>query len=203
SLEVARSILYLFLLQKFLGGAKFYCINRFGASQSPLCIILCISFFSPLEAILSCKHKFSKSVSLRIEWKKIQSQGVSFVYYNSEFTGDLRGRAEMLNTGIRIRNVTRRDSGTYRCEISAKSEEGQRLGEATITLTVLGTNFFTRASCQPASKQSVVFIYRRDGVGFGEMVVLHGFSLSFLSPLGNAGKRTHSSYIVPGIFPHR
>ncbi|XP_066428038.1 junctional adhesion molecule B isoform X2 [Molothrus aeneus] len=89
------------------------------------------------EAILSCKHKFSKGMSLRIEWKKIQSQGVSFVYYDSEFTGDLRGRAEMLNTGIRIRNVTRRDSGTYRCEISAESEEGQRLGEATITLTVL------------------------------------------------------------------
>lgn len=53
--------------------------------------------------------------------------------------GDLKDRAEMLNTGIRIRNVTRKDSGTYRCEISAKSEEGQRLGEATITLTVLGT----------------------------------------------------------------
>lgn len=60
--------------------------------------------------------------------------------------GDLRGRAEMLNTGIRIRNVTRKDSGTYRCEISAKSEEGQRLGEATITLTVLGTNFITWSS---------------------------------------------------------
>lgn len=52
----------------------------------------------------------------------------------------------MLNTGIRIRNVTRKDSGTYRCEISAKSEEGQRLGEATITLTVLGTNFITWSS---------------------------------------------------------
>ncbi|XP_042666993.1 junctional adhesion molecule B isoform X1 [Centrocercus urophasianus] len=89
------------------------------------------------EAILSCKHKFSKGMSLRIEWKKIQSQEVSFVYYNGEFTGDLRDRAEMLNTGIRIRNVTRKDSGTYRCEISAKSEEGQRLGEASITLTVL------------------------------------------------------------------
>ncbi|XP_015736279.1 junctional adhesion molecule B isoform X2 [Coturnix japonica] len=85
------------------------------------------------EAILSCKHKFSKGMSLRIEWKKIQSQEVSFVYYK----GDLRDRAEMLNTGIRIRNVTRKDSGTYRCEISAKSEEGQHLGEATITLTVL------------------------------------------------------------------
>lgn len=41
----------------------------------------------PPEAILSCKHKFSKGMSLRIEWKKIQSQGVSFVYYNGEFTG--------------------------------------------------------------------------------------------------------------------
>ncbi|XP_072187929.1 junctional adhesion molecule B isoform X1 [Excalfactoria chinensis] len=90
------------------------------------------------EAILSCKHKFSKgSSSQRIEWKKIHSQGVSFVYYEGEFKGDLRDRAEMLNTGIRIRNVTRKDSGTYRCEISVKSEEGQRLGEATITLTVL------------------------------------------------------------------
>ncbi|KAJ7395340.1 hypothetical protein BTVI_155847 [Pitangus sulphuratus] len=98
------------------------------------------------EAILSCKYTFSKGRSLRIEWKKIQPQGVSFVYYNGEFTGDLRGRAEMLNTGIRIRNVTRRDSGTYRCEISVKSEEGQLLGEATIALTVLGTNFITWAS---------------------------------------------------------
>ncbi|KFP03096.1 Junctional adhesion molecule B, partial [Calypte anna] len=89
------------------------------------------------EAILSCKHKFSKATNLRIEWKKIQPREVSFVYYKGEFTGDLRGRAEMLNTGIRIRNVTRKDSGTYRCEISAKSEERQHVGEAVITLTVL------------------------------------------------------------------
>ncbi|XP_051481419.1 junctional adhesion molecule B isoform X2 [Apus apus] len=89
------------------------------------------------EAILSCKHKFSKEASVRIEWKKLQSRGVSFVYYNGEFTGDLRGRAEMLNTGIHIRNVTRKDSGTYRCEISARSDERQHVGEAIITLTVL------------------------------------------------------------------
>ncbi|XP_025889457.1 junctional adhesion molecule B isoform X3 [Nothoprocta perdicaria] len=89
------------------------------------------------EAILSCKHKFSKEMSLRIEWKKIRSREVSFVYYNGDFTGDLKDRAEMLNTGIHIRNVTRKDSGTYRCEISAKSEHGARLGETTIVLTVL------------------------------------------------------------------
>lgn len=53
-------------------------------SNFPFCLFF---FLFPLEAILSCKHKFSKGMSLRIEWKKIQSQGVSFVYYNSEFTG--------------------------------------------------------------------------------------------------------------------
>jgi len=58
----------------------------------------------------------------------------------------------MLNTGIRIRNVTRKDSGTYRCEISAKSEEGQRLGEATLTLTVLGTNFYYLGFCKKTER---------------------------------------------------
>lgn len=50
--------------------------------------VVCL-FVSSLEAILSCKHKFSKGMSLRIEWKKIQSQGVSFVYYNGDFTGKI------------------------------------------------------------------------------------------------------------------
>ncbi|OXB79782.1 UNVERIFIED_CONTAM: hypothetical protein H355_013767 [Colinus virginianus] len=112
------------------------------------------------EAILSCKHKFSKGMSLRIEWKKIQSQAVSFVYYNGEFTGDLKDRAEMLNTGIRIRNVTRKDSGTYRCEISARSEEGQRLGEATITLTVLDLSVASSFKIEILeSKESVHFYF--------------------------------------------
>uniref|UniRef100_A0A8B9F312 Junctional adhesion molecule 2 n=1 Tax=Amazona collaria TaxID=241587 RepID=A0A8B9F312_9PSIT len=198
SLGVARSILYLFVLQKFLGDAKFYCINRFGASQRFL-YALFYFFFAPLEAILSCKHKFSKSVSLRIEWKKIQSQGVSFVYYNSEFTGDLQGRAEMLNTGIRIRNVTRRDSGTYRCEISAKSEEGQRLGEATITLTVLGETAAVSVQCQPASKQSGVFIYRRDVVGLGGWLFFMGFLFIFF-PHWGMQEREHILLILFLVF---
>lgn len=54
------------------------------------CFDFGFGFFPPLEAILSCKHKFSKGMSLRIEWKKIQSQGVSFVYYKGEFTGRYR-----------------------------------------------------------------------------------------------------------------
>uniref|UniRef100_A0A493TDV5 Junctional adhesion molecule 2 n=1 Tax=Anas platyrhynchos platyrhynchos TaxID=8840 RepID=A0A493TDV5_ANAPP len=131
------------LIQQTLSGFRSTCmfLDPLNSPATPAWTLGFLLDSSPslrfAKAILSCKHKFSKGVSLRIEWKKIQSQGVSFVYYNGDFTGDLKDRAEMLNTGIRIRNVTRKDSGTYRCEISAKSEEGQRLGEATITLTVL------------------------------------------------------------------
>uniref|UniRef100_A0A663N6U0 Junctional adhesion molecule 2 n=1 Tax=Athene cunicularia TaxID=194338 RepID=A0A663N6U0_ATHCN len=86
---------------------------------------------------------FSKMFTCRYKLPKTTASSALLSYKEQKplclfsLKGDLRGRAEMLNTGIRIRNVTRKDSGTYRCEISAKSEEGQHLGEATITLTVL------------------------------------------------------------------
>lgn len=66
------------------------CIAHSDESSLLLFVLLCLFLFvcfPSLEAILSCKHKFSKGMSLRIEWKKIQSQEVSFVYYNGEFTG--------------------------------------------------------------------------------------------------------------------
>lgn len=66
---------------------------------------------------------------------------VFFTFFVSFFKGDLKGRAEMLNIGIRIRNVTRKDSGEYRCEVSAPGKQAQDLAEATITLTVLGRIF--------------------------------------------------------------
>uniref|UniRef100_A0A8C5X2R3 Junctional adhesion molecule 2 n=1 Tax=Malurus cyaneus samueli TaxID=2593467 RepID=A0A8C5X2R3_9PASS len=81
-----------------------------------------------------CTSNLSFIITCRIKKKK---NSLAETLLSVLPIGDLQGRAEMLNTGIRIRNVTRRDSGTYRCEISAKSEEGQRLGEAAITLTVL------------------------------------------------------------------
>ncbi|XP_015279690.1 PREDICTED: junctional adhesion molecule B isoform X3 [Gekko japonicus] len=89
------------------------------------------------EAILSCIHKAKKVTNLRIEWKKVRSSGVSFVYYNRTFVGNFTGRAEMWNSSIRLRNVTRHDAGRYRCEISAATEQGQDAAETEVSLSVL------------------------------------------------------------------
>ncbi|XP_048348506.1 junctional adhesion molecule B [Sphaerodactylus townsendi] len=89
------------------------------------------------EAFLSCVHKAKKVTNLRIEWKKVRSSGVSFVYYNRNFVGNFTGRAEIWNSSIRLRNVTRHDAGRYRCEISAATEQGQDAAETEVSLSVL------------------------------------------------------------------
>ncbi|XP_054830669.1 junctional adhesion molecule B isoform X2 [Eublepharis macularius] len=89
------------------------------------------------EAILSCIYKVKKETSIRVEWKKVRSSGVSFVYYNRTFVGNFTGRAEMWNSNIRLRNVTRQDAGKYRCEISAATEQGQDAAETEVSLSVL------------------------------------------------------------------
>lgn len=45
----------------------------------------------------------------------------------------------MLESSIRIKNVTRKDTGKYRCEISASTNQGQEAAEIEISLSVLGT----------------------------------------------------------------
>ncbi|XP_074853533.1 junctional adhesion molecule B isoform X2 [Carettochelys insculpta] len=89
------------------------------------------------EAMLSCKYSTGKGIIPRVEWKKLRNGDVSFVYYRDNLVGDLKGRAEMIDSSIRIRNVTRKDSASYRCEVSAPTERGQNVAEATVTLTVL------------------------------------------------------------------
>ncbi|EPY79979.1 junctional adhesion molecule B-like isoform 1 [Camelus ferus] len=56
---------------------------------------------------------------------------------NQPKEGDFKDRAEMIDFSIRIKNVTRKDAGKYRCEVSAPSEQGQNLEEDTVTLEVL------------------------------------------------------------------
>lgn len=54
------------------------------------------------------------------------------------FPGNFKGRAEILHSSIHLKNVTRKDSAKYRCEISAPTEQGQGTGEVEISLLVLG-----------------------------------------------------------------
>nr|XP_042711677.1 junctional adhesion molecule B isoform X3 [Chrysemys picta bellii] len=105
------------------------------------------------EAMLSCKYSAGKGIIPRVEWKKLSSRDVSFVYYKGDLVGDLKGRAEMIDSSIRIRNVTRKDSARYRCEVSAPTERGQNLAETIITLTVLVAS--AAPSCEvPSSAMS-------------------------------------------------
>ncbi|XP_069492491.1 junctional adhesion molecule B isoform X2 [Ambystoma mexicanum] len=87
------------------------------------------------EAILSCVYSVRKDSKHRLEWKKIEkgSGDVSFVYYDGEIVGALKGRADMIDSSIRIKNVTRRDSATYRCEVSVSTKYVE---EVEIDLTV-------------------------------------------------------------------
>lgn len=49
-------------------------------------------FFSYLvsivEAKLSCEFKTEKDQNPRIEWKKMEEKGTSFVYFNGSFAGE-------------------------------------------------------------------------------------------------------------------
>nr|XP_033799158.1 junctional adhesion molecule B isoform X2 [Geotrypetes seraphini] len=88
------------------------------------------------EAILSCKYTIEKDPNPRLEWKKLGQTHVSFVYYRGHLVGALKARAEMIDSSIRIKNVSRGDSGNYRCEVSAQGDT-QVLAEALIHLKVL------------------------------------------------------------------
>uniref|UniRef100_A0A8C6XZF6 Junctional adhesion molecule 2 n=1 Tax=Naja naja TaxID=35670 RepID=A0A8C6XZF6_NAJNA len=53
------------------------------------------------------------------------------------FPGSFKDRAEILHSSIHLKNATRKDSGKYRCEISAPTEQGQGTGEVEISLLIL------------------------------------------------------------------
>uniref|UniRef100_A0A3P9JD52 Junctional adhesion molecule 2b n=1 Tax=Oryzias latipes TaxID=8090 RepID=A0A3P9JD52_ORYLA len=87
------------------------------------------------DAVLLCEFRTEKDHNPRIEWKK-KGKGVTFVYFNNKFTGSYAGRAQIEGATLTIHSVTLKDSGEYRCEVTA-SEDHVSLGEATVTLSVL------------------------------------------------------------------
>lgn len=67
-------------------------------------------------------------------------------FFPSSFTatGSYAGRAKIEGATLTIHSVTQKDSGEYRCEVTA-SEDHVNLGEATVTLNVLGMT--SRKAC--------------------------------------------------------
>ncbi|KAG8000565.1 Junctional adhesion molecule B, partial [Nibea albiflora] len=113
------------------------------ADRGPVCLSVTVSSSKPkvevhehTDAVLSCEFKTEKDQSPRIEWKK-KGKAVTFVYFNHKFIGSYAGRAKIEGATLTIHSVTQKDSGEYRCEVTA-SEDHVNLGEATVTLNVLG-----------------------------------------------------------------
>ncbi|XP_077150125.1 junctional adhesion molecule B isoform X2 [Ranitomeya variabilis] len=89
------------------------------------------------ETILTCKYRLEKEQVVRLEWKKVALNGeVSFVFFNNSLAADLQKRAEMMGPSIRFRNLSRGDSGQYRCEVSAPQDK-KNFQEIIINLAVL------------------------------------------------------------------
>ncbi|KAM8855280.1 junctional adhesion molecule 2b isoform 1-T1 [Spinachia spinachia] len=114
----------------------------FTLMHSPVSVSVTVSSSRPkvevhehTDAVLACEFRTEKDPNPRIEWKK-KGKGVTFVYFNHKFTGSYAGRAEMEGATLTIHSVTQRDSGEYRCEVTA-GEDHVNLGEAIVTLDVL------------------------------------------------------------------
>ncbi|KAM3862323.1 junctional adhesion molecule 2b [Diretmus argenteus] len=111
--------------------------------QSSICLSVTVSSSKPkvevhehTDAVLACEFKTEKDQNPRIEWKK-KGKGVTFVYFDRKFSGSYAGRAKIDGATLTIHSVTQKDSGDYRCEVTA-SEDHVNLGETSVSLNVLG-----------------------------------------------------------------
>uniref|UniRef100_A0A4W5Q0T3 Junctional adhesion molecule 2b n=1 Tax=Hucho hucho TaxID=62062 RepID=A0A4W5Q0T3_9TELE len=87
------------------------------------------------DAVLSCQFKTEKETNPRIEWKK-KGKDITFVYFDGKFSGSFAGRAKIEGATVTLHAVTQKDSGLYRCEVSAPADH-TNLGEINVTLNVL------------------------------------------------------------------
>ncbi|KAM3607329.1 uncharacterized protein V6R79_005801 [Siganus canaliculatus] len=110
--------------------------------QCPVCLTVTVSSSKPkvevhehTDAVLSCEFRTEKDQNPRIEWKK-KGKAVTFVYFNHKLTKSYAGRAKIEGATLTLHSVTQKDSGEYRCEVTA-SEDHVTLGETIVTLNVL------------------------------------------------------------------
>ncbi|XP_063069896.1 junctional adhesion molecule 2b isoform X1 [Engraulis encrasicolus] len=87
------------------------------------------------NAVLSCEFKTEKDPNPRIEWKK-NGKDITFVYFDGSFREPYAGRAAIIGATVTLHSVTQKDSGVYRCEVTAKQDHVP-LGEISVTLNVL------------------------------------------------------------------
>ncbi|KAM9659575.1 junctional adhesion molecule C isoform 1-T1 [Trichechus inunguis] len=118
-----------FLLLSLLRGCLIGAVNLKSSNRTPV-----VQEFESVE--LSCIITDSQTNDPRIEWKKIQDDQTTYVFFDNKIQGDLAGRAELLGkTSLKIWNVTRRDSALYRCEVVARNDR-KEIDEIVIELTV-------------------------------------------------------------------
>ncbi|XP_058400756.1 junctional adhesion molecule C isoform X1 [Diceros bicornis minor] len=104
-------------------------VNLKSSNRNPV-----VQEFESVE--LSCIIMDSQTNDPRIEWKKIQDEQTTYVFFDNKIQGDLAGRAELLGkTSLKIWNVTRKDSALYRCEVVARNDR-KEIDEIVIELTV-------------------------------------------------------------------
>ncbi|KAJ8405942.1 hypothetical protein AAFF_G00308300 [Aldrovandia affinis] len=110
--------------------------------QSQGCLSVTVSSRKPRveiheneDAVLSCVFKTEKDNNPRIEWKK-KGKGISYVYFDGRFRGSFAGRAKIEGATVTLYKAVQRDSGEYRCEVSAPLDS-VTLGETNVSLKVL------------------------------------------------------------------
>ncbi|XP_036444547.1 junctional adhesion molecule 3B [Colossoma macropomum] len=74
---------------------------------------------------LPCLIESISTANPRIEWKKIKNgEQPSYVYYEKKISGDLENRAWLREPAtLVISNTTRSDTASYRCEVTAPSDQ--------------------------------------------------------------------------------
>ncbi|XP_072115982.1 junctional adhesion molecule B-like [Mobula birostris] len=87
-------------------------------------------------ATLKCSYDLEQPAKPRLEWKMIKGQQISFVYFNEALKANYKDRAKITNFGMELRSVTREDTATYRCEVTA-SDDQKTFAEVSIKLIVL------------------------------------------------------------------
>ncbi|XP_008162791.1 junctional adhesion molecule C [Malaclemys terrapin pileata] len=123
-----RTLLLLLLLPPMLG-YRILAVELTSSNTKPV-----VQEFQRVE--LSCIIKSTTTPNPRIEWKKIKGGETSYVFFDSKMQGDFVTRAEILSrTSLVIKNTTRMDTATYRCEVAAP-DDANIVDEINIQLTV-------------------------------------------------------------------